>query len=120
MENPFESLCSPQRINQIIESTLQLTVNPEKSQLHFVQSDLQFFSLELLEFSLFERLMVMACESDDQNKVIVYLHESYQRTQKEIKANSKSSDVLEVLRKIEELIFRNISTFLKVREIIKF
>lgn len=118
MENPFESLCSPQKIDQVIENTLQMTVNPAKSHLHFVQSDLKFFSLDLLEFSLFERLMAMACESDDENRIIIYLHDSYQRVQKEVKINSRANDILEVLGKIQELIFRNISTFLKEPELV--
>lgn len=117
MDNPFESLCSPQKIDQVIESTLKMTVNPQKSQLHFVQSDLGYFSLDLLEFSFFERLM--ACENDDQNKVMIYIHDSYQRVQKEVKMQSKSNDgIMEVLQKIQELIFRNISTFLKEPELV--
>lgn len=118
MENPFESLCSPQKIDRVIEDTLKMTVNPEKSSLHFVQSDCKFFSLDLLEFSFFERLMAMAFETNEESKLIIYLHDSYQRVQREMKMNSKENDVLEVLKKIQELVLRNISTFLKEPELV--
>lgn len=118
MSNPFESLCSPQKVNQMVENTLKMTLNPEKTDLHLVQSEILYFTIDLLEVNLFERLMAMAFESGDENKVVTYLYDSYQRTQIEINQNIKSNDVLEVLKKIQELILRNMSTFLKQPELL--
>lgn len=118
MNNPFETLCSPQKVNQMVENTLKMTLNPEKLNLHLVQSETLYFTIDLLEVNLFERLMAMAFESGDENRVVTYLFESYQRTQIEINQNIKSNDVLEVLKKIHELIIRNMSTFLKQPELL--
>lgn len=118
MSNPFENLCSPQKVDQLVENTLRMTLNPEKLSLQLVQSDTLYFTIDLLEVNLFERLMAMAFESGDENRVVTYLYESYQRTQIEMKANLKSNNVLDVLRKIQELILRNMSTFLKQPELL--
>lgn len=116
----MESLCSPQKVDQLIENTLKMTLNPDKTNLHFVQIDIdsKFFTIDLIEFNLFERLMAMAFETGDENKVVTYLYESYHRVQLEMKRHAKSNDVLEVLSKIQDLILRNISTFLKEPELL--
>lgn len=114
----METLCSPQKVDQMVEITLKLTLNPEKTNLHYVQSELQFFTIEILEFNLFERLMAMAFETGDENRVVTYLYESYHRVQTEIKRHAQSKDVLEVLTKIQDLILRNMSTFLKEPELL--
>lgn len=117
MDNPFATLVDPQKINEVIENTLLITLNPEKRNFFLISNENdnseKFFTIELLEFVLFERVLSFDTEQND-NKVIIYLFDSFQRVQQEI---CKNNDVIEVLRKIESLIFRNISTLLKQPEL---
>lgn len=110
-------LFNHQKIDQIVEYTLKMTLNPTKTNLYYlVKSESKFFTIDLIEIGLFERIMSMAFESSEEHKIINYLYDSYQRVQKEIKR--QNNDVLEVLSNIEDLIFRNISTLLKQPEIL--
>ncbi|KAG5672378.1 hypothetical protein PVAND_002510 [Polypedilum vanderplanki] len=119
MNNPFASLVEPQKINEIVENTLLLTLNPEKSNLYYVSNDeSKFFTLELLEFVLFERIIAFDIETDNDKKVILYLYNCFQRVQEEVKKYGSSNELINVLRKIEQLIFQNISTILKEPELI--
>lgn len=113
--NPFDTLTSPQRINEIIENVLLITLNPENPKnLYFMNDDsgTQLWTVELVEFNLFERLMTLSFESGNDNKVILYLYNSYLRLQIERKRDK--TDVHETL---SALIFRNIATALKQPEL---
>ncbi|KAL7019491.1 hypothetical protein ACKWTF_011135 [Chironomus riparius] len=100
-----------EKTNEVIENTLLITLNPAKKDLYLINSDeSQTFSLDMLEFSLFERVIA----SDNDDKVIIYLYQSYLR----VLEASKSTGCNEILDKIKELIFRNISTILKQPELI--
>lgn len=99
------------KTNEVIENTLLITLNPARKGLYLINSDeSQTFTLDMLEFSLFERVIA----SDNDDKVIIYLYQSYLRVLQATKSNGTN----EVLDKIKELIFRNISTILKQPELI--
>lgn len=114
--NPFETLTSPHRINEIIENVLLITLNPENpnKSLYFMneESETQMWTLEMIEFSLFERLMSLASEGGDGSKVVLYLYESFLRLHNENRGSE--SDVSDVL---SSLIFRNLATALKEPEL---
>lgn len=115
--NPFSTFIKPERINEIIEQTLLITLNPEKSNLYLISNfSEKFFNLEFLEFSFFERILSFDTETSSnssEGKVIVYLHDSFQRVQEEIRKTKESNDLMEVLKNIQNLIIRNTSTILK-------
>lgn len=109
--NPFETLTSTPRINEIVENVLLITLNEENPRKLFVMNDgsgVQQWTTESIEMSLFERVMALSFEGGKDNKVILYLYNSYIRLNNEIRVN-KSSDVSEIL---SSLIFRNIATAL--------
>lgn len=113
--NPFNSLTSPERINEIVENVLLITLNPDNPKNLFLMNDdsgTKIWSLESIEMNLFERLMSISFEEGDANKVILYLYNSYLRLQKERKGEN-----CEVSSLISSLIFRNIATALKEPEL---
>lgn len=113
--NPFETLSSPEEINSVVEEVLLMTLNPQKSgnSFYVVEDELsKLWTLELIEMNLFERLMSMAFSGGDENKVIMYLYNSFQRL-KNIQ-RQKSSQIHESLK---SLIFRNVATALKEPEL---
>lgn len=119
MNNPFETLVDSQKINEVIENTLLITLNPEKKGLFLVNNDeSKIFSTDLLEFSLFERIIAFDSNNTSDEKVIVYLYESYKRVIQEHQINRNSNDIIKVLNSIENLIFRNVSTILKQPELV--
>jgi ubiquitin conjugation factor E4 A len=112
--NPFETLVSPEKTNEIIENVLLITLNPANPKnLHLMNDDedLKLWTLEKLEFDLFERLMSLAYEGGNNNdsKVIIYLYNSFIRLQSEIRKNKTS----EVTNFIKSIVFRNAATALK-------
>lgn len=114
--NPFETLESPQRINEIVENVLLITLNKENPKnLYLINNDdaNQLWTIETIETNLFERLMALAFESTSDNHVIPYLYNSHLRLHNENKTRGKAevSDVL------YSLIFRNLSTILKEPEL---
>lgn len=115
-QNPFETLASPQRINEIVENVLLITLNPENPKnLYLMNNDgaNQFWTMETIGANLFERLMALAFESASDNNVIPYLYSSHLRLHNENRTRGKTevSDVL------YSLIFRNLSTILKEPEL---
>ena len=113
--NPFETLMTPARINEIIENVLLITLNPEnpkKLTLMDDDSGTKLWTLQLIELNLFERVMALSFDGGDDNKVILYLYNSFIRLQNECR--KEKSDVSEVLA---SLIFRNIATALKEPEL---
>lgn len=119
MSNPFGTLVDPQRINEVIESTLKITLNPEKRGLYLINNDeTKVFSLDLLEFALFERIIAFdSNDSGNDSKVIIYLYESYKRALQEAQ-NNRNDELTVVLDKIKDLIFRNVGTLLKQPELL--
>lgn len=113
--NVFGTLANPARINEIVENVLLITLNPENPRKLILMNDdsgTNLWTLELIELNLFERLMSLSFESGDDNKVILYLYNSFIRLQSECR--KEKSDVSEVL---SSLIFRNIATALKEPEL---
>lgn len=113
--NPFGTLASPEKTNEIIENVLLITLNPENPRkLHLMSDDTEtkLWTLENLEMNLFERLMAMSFEGGDESKVLTYLYNSFLRLKNE--SNRNKSEVTEVLF---SLIFRNISTSFKQPEL---
>lgn len=114
--NPFNTLTSPVRINEIVENVLLITLNPENPKNLFLMSDdtngTNLWTLESIEMNLFERLMTLSCEEGDDNKVILYLFKSYVRLHRE-----RESENCEVTVLLSSLIFRNVSTALKEPEL---
>lgn len=119
-ENPFETLVNPVRTNEIIENVLLITLNPENPRNLTLMNDdsaetlagTKLWTLELIELNLFERLMSLSFEGGDDNKVILYLYNSFVRLRNECK--KEKSKVSEVLT---SLIFRNLATALKEPEL---
>lgn len=114
--NPFGALASPEEINSLVEDVLLMTLNPENSNksLYVVNDDSanKLWTLESIEWNLFERLMSMAFNPGDDDMVVMYLYRSYQRLRTMQK--QKNSEVLESLK---NLIFRNVATALKEPEL---
>lgn len=113
--NPFGTLASPEKTNEIIESVLLITLNPENPKKLYLMGDdtgTKLWTLENLEMNLFERLMAMSFEGGDESKVLSYLYNSFLRLKKESRRNQ--SEVTDVLF---SLIFRNISTSFKQPEL---
>lgn len=113
--NPFDTLSTPDEINSMVETVLQMTLDSENTNksLYLVLDDsAKLWTLESIELNLFERLMAMAFNPDDDSKVIAYLYSSYQRLR--ASQRNKSSDILESLK---NLIFRNVATALKEPEL---
>ena len=107
----MDSSLNSHKINEVVESTLLITLNPAKKELFLINNDeSKLFTLDMLEFSLFERII----QYDTDDKVIIYLYQSYIRVLEE----TKSSGTNEILDKIMELLFRNISTILKQTELV--
>lgn len=117
-ENPFATLVSPEKTNEIIENVLLITLNPENPRKLYlmnddsVQGEMTLWTLELIELNLFERLMSLSFEGGDDSKVILYLYNSFLRLKAE--CNKNKSEVTDVLHL---LIFRNIATALKEPEL---
>lgn len=114
-ENPFGTFVSPTRTNEIIENVLLMTLNPSNPKnLTLINDDsgAKLWTLELIELSLFERLMSLSSERDHSSRLILYLYNSFIRLQSECRKDN--SDVSEVL---SSLIFRNIATALKEPEL---
>lgn len=111
--NPFDSLTSPSETNDIIENVLLITLNPEKAGKCILMSEdneTKLWSLELVEMNLFERLMAMAFSGGDEDKVILYLYNSFLRLNNCGKKNSVTDHLF-------SLIFRNLATALKEPEL---
>ncbi|CRK91993.1 CLUMA_CG005573, isoform A [Clunio marinus] len=114
-ENPFDTLTSPQKINEIIENVLLITLNPDHTnkQLFLMeQSETRLWTVELIELNLFERIMALSFERGDDNKIVIYLYNSFLRLKHENKKGK--SDVCDVL---SSLIFRNVAVSLKEPEL---
>lgn len=114
--NPFETLASPQRTNEIVENVLLITLNPENPKnLYLMNNDgaVQLWTTETIETNLFERLMALAFESTSDNQVILYLYNSHLRLHSENTNRGKT----EVSGVLSSLIFRNLSTILKEPEL---
>lgn len=115
-ENPFESLMSPQKINEFIENVLLITLNQENPRNLCLMSDdtgTGLWTLESIEMNLFERVMSLSFEGGEDNKVIIYLYNSFVRLKSEVR-NNNSTQVSDTLN---SLIFRNIATALKEPEL---
>jgi len=107
----MDSSLNSHKINEVVESTLLITLNPAKKELFLINNDeSKLFTLDMLEFSLFERII----QYDTDDKVIIYLYQSYIRVLEETRSNGTN----EILDKIKELLFRNISTILKQPELV--
>lgn len=114
-KNPFETLASSEKTNEIIENVLLITLNPENPKKLCLMNDdsgTKLWTLELIALNLFERLMTLSFEGGDDSKVILYLYNSFLRLQNE--SRKFKSDVADVL---SSLIFRNIATALKEPEL---
>lgn len=113
--NPFDTLASSDKTNEIIENVLLITLNPGNPKKLFLMNDdtgTKVWTLELIELNLFERLMALSFEGGDDSKVIMYLYNSFLRLQSECrKSKTEVADVL------SSLIFRNIATALKEPEL---
>lgn len=113
--NPFEKLANPLETNEIIENVLQITLNPENPKNLYLMVDddsKNLWTLELIEMNLFERLMSLSFEGNQDSKVITYLYNSYLRLQQE--RSKKQTEVSDLLA---SLIFRNLATALKEPEL---
>lgn len=99
----------PQKINQIVEKVLQITLNPNhtnKEQLALITSDEKIFTMDLLDYCFFEHLISM---SGDDHKVILYLYNSFSRLNIEMR-NDTSSEHKDIYEKLKTLVVRNACT----------
>lgn len=114
-KNPFETLTSSEKTNELIENVLLITLNPENPRKMYLMNDdtgTKLWTMELIELNLFERLMTLSFEGGEDSKVILYLYNSFIRLQTECRKTK--SEVTEIL---SSLIFRNIATALKEPEL---
>lgn len=111
-DNPFNTLLSPEQTNEIVENVLLITLDDENPKNLFVMSgsDCKLWTMETMEINLFERLMCFSGQDDE--KVILYLYESFLRLQQE---RAKSSN--EVTEFLKEILIRNVAVSMKQPEL---
>lgn len=104
-----------QRINEIVENVLRITLNADNPRNLYLMNDdngTKLWTLESIEMNLFERLMSFDNKESDEDKVILYLFKSFVRLQSE-----RGSEQCEVIELLSSLIFRNVATALKEPEL---
>ena len=121
-------------INDLIETVFKITANKNYNKVNplVLIEDIkdELWTLEQLEYSLFERLLLenpgdflipqssSAGQNDnaDESRVIIYLFESFVRNENEKSKMLSVGSSLDSCSKITDIILRNISTILQQPE----